>query len=166
MRNHATLLLACTLLAACDSPTGPLARPNTDVGLAVWADVQPALVSIRDPSAAIRIRIFARNPSGDTLRIRSGGPPYVFTSDPTKSRGLEESFRIAKGTDSLHAGPSIDYWGNSEYVFAPRKTEHTEEIITLRSWRQERWPLSPGTYQVRSYYNGREGRPARFIVRP
>jgi hypothetical protein len=132
----------------------------------VWAEVSPARLSIGDSTAVLRVRIYAQNPGPDSLRLRSGGPPYVFTADPAESRGLEQSFRIASTGDSLNAGPGTDYWGDSVYVFAPREGQYSEAVIRLRDWRVRGYPLAPGTLRVRSYFNGREGSGATFTLVP
>lgn len=157
-------LIVVVALAACD-PSAPL-RPNTDLGLRVWAEVEPTRISMSDSLASIHVRILARNPAFSTLRITSGGPPYRFTSDPAESRGLEHSFRIASNASPLNAGPSTDYWGQPVYVFAPFETQVADTKVTLRAWREGGWPLTPGTYWVRSYFNGREGDKATFTLVP
>lgn len=149
---------------SCDSPTAP--EPNTPIGLLVWAEVIPDSVAISDSTATLRIRVYVENPAGDTLRVTSGGPPYVFTRDPAQSRGLEESFRIASATDSLHAGPSFDYWGKAVYVFPPYDAEYTEAVISIREWRAEGWPLAPASLRVRAWFNGHEGTSAPLTFVP
>lgn len=110
--------------------------------------------------------MYVENPAAESLRITSGGPPYVFTVDPARSQGLEESFRIASTVDSLQAGPGTDYWGHPVYIFAPHDVEFTEAVVSLRDWRTGGWPLAPGTMRVRSYFNGREGTSAMFVFTP
>jgi hypothetical protein len=134
--------------------------------LRVWADVSPARLSLSDSTAALRVRIYVQNPGGDSLRLVSGGPPYVFTNDPADSRGLEQSFRIASADDLLRAGPGTDYWGNAVYTFGPRATRYTEAVIQLKDWRAQGYPLAPGVLRVRSYFNGREGSSATFTLVP
>jgi hypothetical protein len=157
-------LAVCVALAACDATTS--LQPNTDIGLRVWAEVKPTQISIHDSLASLHVRVFARNPTFSTLRITSGGPPYHFTTDPTESRGLEQGFRIANAASPLNAGPSTDYWGQPVYVFAPLEAQMAVTEVTLRAWRQGGWPLTPGTYWVRSYFNGREGERAAFTLVP
>jgi hypothetical protein len=147
---------------SCESPVAP----NTAIGLRVWADVAPSTVSIGDGTATLRIRVYVENPSGHTLRVRSGGPPYTFTSDPAKSRGLEQSFRIASATDSLNAGPAMDYWGDSVYAFPPHATRYSEATISIRDWRAGGWSATPGSFRVRSWFNGHEGSSAPFRLVP
>ena len=159
-------LAACSVLAACDTPVALRDQPNTDLGLRVWAEVVPARVSISDSLASFRVRILARNPTFRTLRITSGGPPYLFTPDPADSRGLEQGFRIANEASALNAGPNADFWGQPVYVFAPLETQVAEHEVTMRAWRQGGWPLAAGTYWVRSYFNGREGAKATFTLVP
>ena len=164
LKSYIAALIACSIAASCESPAAP--TPNTDIGLRVWADVTPARLSVSDSAALLRVRIYVQNPRADTLRLVSGGPPYVFTNDPTDSRGLEQSFRIANAEDPLWAGPGTDYWGDSVYTFAPRATHYTEAVIRLRDWRAQGYPLRPGVLRVRSYYNGREGSSATFTLQP
>jgi hypothetical protein len=149
---------------SCESPVAP--KPNTPIGLRVWTEVAPTSLSIGDSTATLRIRVYVENPAGDTLRVRSGGPPYIFTSDPAQSQGLEESFRIASATDFLNAGPDTDYWGDSVYVFPPHDMEYTEAVVSIRQWRAGGWPLIPGPLRVRSWFNGREGSSASFQLVP
>jgi hypothetical protein len=121
--RFAIRLVALAFLSACgDSIVGP----NTDVGLAVWAEVSPSTASISDTAAALRIRVYVSNTSFKEIRVRSGGPPYGFTNDPARSQGLWGSTRIANDSDPLHAGPSVDWWGDSVYVFPPRYREYNE----------------------------------------
>jgi len=157
------IALVC-MATSCDSLMAP--QPNTSSGLRVWAEVLPAHLSIADTTARIRLRIYVENPSGESISIASGGPPYVFASDPARSQGLEESFRIASATSPLNAGPNTDYWGQPAYTFAPHETEYTEAILGVRDWAAGGWALHPGPLKVRSYYNGREGAGAIFRVVP
>lgn len=160
-------LLAIPAIGAtlsCESPVAP--QPNTTIGLRVWAVVAPTRLSIRDSTATLRIRVYVANPTADTVRVTSGGPPYTFTSDPAQSRGLEGSFRIASATDPLNAGPGTDYWGDSVYVFPPHHVEYTEAVVGIRNWRAGGWSLSPGSLRVRSWFNGHEGSSAPFQVVP
>lgn len=149
---------------SCESPVAPEA--NTPIGLRVWAQVIPTRLSIADSTATLRIRVYVQNAAGDSLRLMSGAPPFVFTLDPAKSRGLAESFRIASATDSLNAGPNTDYWGDSVYVFAPHEADYTETVIDWNDWRAGGWKLGPGVFRVRSYFNGREGSSASFTLVP
>ncbi len=158
------LLLGVT---SCVEATAPAERPaNVASGLRVWATVSPASVSVRDSTRSISIRVYARNPGRDTLRIVSGGPPYVFTTDPRDSRGLSYQFRTANAADQLNAGPNADYWGQPEYVFAPHTTWYVEYRFSISSWRAGNWATTPGVYSVRSFYNGLEGEPAGFRLLP
>ena len=157
------VLVLCVSLS-CESPVAP--EPNTPIGLRVWASVAPTTLPIHDSTATVRIRIYVQNPAAESLRVTSGGPPYIFTLNPSHSQGLEESFHIASGTDSLNAGPNTDYWGQPVYVFGPHETRYTEAIVTLRQWRAGGWPLVPETLRVRSYFNGREGESASFRLVP
>lgn len=148
------------MVFGCSDSTGP-----NDSRLRIWAVVKPTVASISDTSVALTIQIHAFNPHFVTVRLK-GGPPYVFTSDPTKSQGLEEEFVIGNDANPSNAGPNTAYFGQHEYVFPPFYGEYTEEIITWKKWRAGGWPLVPGTYRVRSFYNGREGSSATFTLNP
>ena len=154
------VLLLC--LACSDSMVGP----NTDVGLSVWAEVSPTTASISDTAATLRIRVYVSNESFKEIRVVSGGPPYVFTPDPNSSKGLWGSMRIANDVDPLNAGPSVDWWGDTVYVFRPRYSEYNDDVITLKEWKVGGWPLLAGRYRIRSWFNGREGRSAAFLLTP
>lgn len=160
MRFSPIGIAAIGVVLSCEAPVAP--QPNTTIGLRVWAAVAPARLSIRDSTASLQIRVYVENPTGDTLRVRSGGPPYTFTPDPAQSQGLEQSFRIASTTNPLNAGPGADYWGDSVYVFPPHKVEYTEAVVSIRNWRAGGWSLSPGSLRVRSWFNGQEGSSAHL----
>ena len=168
MSSSTRLAFACIAIIcgglSCESPVAP--TPNTTIGLRVWAEVAPATLSIRDTAAVLRIRVYVENPAGDTLRVRSGAPPFIFTSDPTRSQGLKVSFRIASATDSLNAGPNTDYWGDSVYVFPPHDVEYTEATVSIHQWRVAGWPLVPGHLRLRAWFNGHEGSSAPFQLVP
>lgn len=140
--------------------------PNTALGLRVWAEVSPAVVRARDAAAALRIRVYTANPSGRELRIRSGGPPYVFAGDPAATRGLAQGYRLAHGDDPFTAGPTTDWGWDTVYVFRPRASEYVEATIRLRDWDSGGAPPDTGRYRVRSFFNGREGASADFRIIP
>jgi hypothetical protein len=155
--------VALAFLGACSDS---IVAPNTDIGLSVWAEVSPSTASVSDTAAALRIRLYVSNTSFKEIRVRSGGPPYGFTNDPAMSQGLWGSVRIASDSDALNAGPSVDWWGDSVYVFPPLDREYNERLWTLKEWRSLGWPLVPGRYRVRSWFNAREGRSADFVLTP
>jgi hypothetical protein len=160
--RFALLLSAIVFLCSCaDSIIGP----NTDVGLSVWTEVSPSLLSIRDTTTVLRMRVFVGNRTDHEIRVVSGGPPYVFTfgSEPRPHSGLWGSLRIARGADSLHAGPFVDWWGDSVYVFPAHHVEYNEQAMTLHEWKVGGWPLTPGAYAARGWFNGREGKSAPFL---
>jgi hypothetical protein len=138
---------------------------NTDLGLHVEARVSPRVLSMADTAARLRILVLVTNPSERDIVVVTGGPPYRITSDPTESRGLTQSFRIASADEPLNAGPSVDAWGEPVDTIRARRGEYTEDIVKLSDWRAG-WPMTAGTYRVRSYYNGREGESAVFTVTP
>lgn len=155
MRSTSGILVAAIAMG-CGAPSAPM-RANTDAGLRVWAELQPSRISLRDSNATIRVLVIAQNPGRDTIRL-PGGPPYVFVAgDPTRSRGLEHSYRIARDTNRFNAGPGVDYWGQPEYVFTPSAMKRSEGAVSIRVWRNGGWPLTVGSYRVRSYFNGQEG---------
>jgi hypothetical protein len=164
MRHTSGILMAAIALS-CAEPSAPT-QPNTDVGLRVWAELSPSRISLRDSNATVQVRVIAQNPGRDTIRL-PGGPPYVFVSgDPAQSRGLEHSYRIARDTNQFNAGPGVDYWGQPEYAFAPGAIQRSDGAVSIRVWRDGGWPLTVGTYRVRSYFNGHEGASATLTVAP
>jgi hypothetical protein len=162
MRLSQALLLTAALTACSDG----ILAPNTDVGLSVWAEVSPASLSIRDTLTPLRIRVYVANKSNHAISVVGGGPPYVFTNDPTASHGLWGSYRIANSADPLHAGPSVDWFGQPVYTFSARNAVYNETKLTLHEWKSGGWPLTPGVYWVRSWFNAREGRNAAFAITP
>jgi hypothetical protein len=162
MRRAFFLLSIFCLLGCSDS----IAGPNTDVGLSVWAEVSPASSSSQDSTTPLSLRVYVANPTYHVISVVGGGPPYVFTGDPARAVGLWGSMRIASDTSPLNAGPSADWFGDSVYVFSPRRVEYNEMRITLRDWRAGGWPVIPGVYRVRSWFNAREGKSALLTLTP
>jgi hypothetical protein len=160
--RRATLLLVAGLAVACDS-MGP---SNIDLGLRVEASVIPQVISLRDTTAVLHIRVSVSNSSEQDVVVVTGGPPYRITGDPTESQGLSQSFRIASSTDSLNAGPSVDWWGSPADTIRSRHRFVADEEVSLRQWREGGWAMQPGQYRVRGYYNGREGVAAPFTIVP
>jgi hypothetical protein len=160
-------LLLCGLVGLC-SCADSIIGPNTDVGLSVWAEVSPTFLSIRDTTTVLHMRVFVGNKTNDEIRVVSGGPPYVFTfgNEPAPHSGLWGSLRVARGADLLNAGPAVDWWGDSVYVFAAHHAEYNEQAITLREWKKRGWPLTAGNYTARAWFNGREGKSAPFFFLP
>ena len=153
-------IVSFALLASCsDLPSAP----NTDLGLAVWAEVSPSLVSASDSAATLHLRVYVRNPSARTITV-PGGPPYVFSTDPAQSRNIWGSLRIGNRTSPMNAGPNVDWWGQHVYVFAPHQTQYSEMVVTVRQWRSERWAFEPGLYRVRGWFSAHEGTPATLVV--
>lgn len=159
-------IVAVALVACGDQLLEPRVRPNTNVGLAVWTQVTPSHVKLTDTVTKIVIRLSVENPSDSAIRVRSGGPPYVFGWDPAKNRGNWGSIRIARDSNPFDAGPDIDWWGDSVYVIPPRFTQYDEDTLTLRSWKSGGWAVTPGVYTIRGWFNGREGLSALFSIDP
>ncbi|MFN2569050.1 MAG: hypothetical protein ABR564_05550 [Candidatus Dormibacteria bacterium] len=157
-----TLLLVAGLAVACDS-MGP---SNIDLGLRVEASVTPRVLSLRDTSAVLHIRVSVSNSSEHDVIVVTGGPPYRIAGDPTESQGLSQSFRIASQTEALNAGPSVDWWGSPVDTIRTRHRFVADQAITLQDWQAGGWTVQPGEYRVRGYYNGREGAAAPFSVVP
>jgi hypothetical protein len=158
-------LSAIVCLCSCgDSIIGP----NTDVGLSVWTEVSPTFLSIRDTTTVLHMRVFVGNKTNHEIRVVSGGPPYVFTfgNEPLPHSGLWGSLRIARGADLLNAGPGVDWWGDSVYVFPAHHAEYNEQAMTLREWKARGWPVTAGNYIARGWFNGREGKSALFFFVP
>lgn len=153
------------ILGACGDTASPRLDPNTPAGLRVWVEARPNQLSMRDTLATARVRIVAVNPGRDTIRL-PGGPPYIFTPDPRDSQGIEQSFRIARDTNTINAGPGVDFWGQPEYVFPPSAVNVAEYVLSLKVWRAGGWALSPGTYRLRGYFNGMEGAEALLTIVP
>jgi hypothetical protein len=139
---------------------------NTDLGLHVGAGVYPALISLGDSAAALSIRVIVSNPSDHDVIVETGGPPFLITGDPSESRGLSGSFRIASAMEALNAGPGVDWWGGAVDTFQAHHTPVLQKVLTLREWKARGWAVTPGVYRVRSYYNSHEGESQNFVVRP
>ena len=159
------LVLPLALLCACGDP---IVGPNTDVGLSVWGEVSPPIISIRDTTTVLHMRLVVANTTNREISVVSGGPPYVFTfgSEPVANSGLYGSLRIAKGSDQLNAGPGIDWWGNPVYVFPANHAQADEQAMTLHEWKTRGYPLTPGNYVLRVWFNGREGKSKPFYFVP
>jgi hypothetical protein len=160
--RRATLLLVAGLLVGCDS-MGP---SNIELGLRVEASVTPRVVSLRDSTAVLHFRVSVSNSSEQDVIVVTGGPPYRITGDPTESQGLSQSLRIASSTDSLNAGPSVDWWGSPVDTIRSRHRFVADKEITVQQWRAGGYTVQPGEYRVRGYYNGREGVAAPFSIVP
>ena len=153
------LIAFLVTVAACRDS---LVDPNTDVGLRVWTEVTPRIVSISDTAAVVRIRVYVINPSDNEVTVVSGGPPYRFTGNPLNSLGLWGSVRIASQTDSLDAGPGVDWWGQPAYMFAPHSGGYSEHTFEMKTWTSR----ALGEYRIRGWFNGREGRSTTLIIKP
>jgi hypothetical protein len=160
--RRVTLLLVAGLAVACDS-MGP---SNIDLGLRVEASVVPRVISLRDTTAVLHIRVSVSNSSEQDVIVVTGGPPYRIASDPAESQGLSQSFRIASPTEALNGGPSVDWWGSPVDTIRTRHRFVADQAITLKDWQAGGWTVQPGEYRVRGYYNGREGAAAPFKVIP
>ncbi|HKW46758.1 MAG TPA: hypothetical protein VJN70_04910 [Gemmatimonadaceae bacterium] len=162
MRIHVLLAASLGLLASCSDFT---TAPNTDLGLFVWAEVSPSVVSASDSGATLHLRVYARNPSARTIRV-PGGPPYVFSTDPATSKNIWGSLRIGNRESEMNAGPNVDWWGQHVYVFAPHETQYSEMIVTVHQWRSQGWSFASGLYRIRGWFNGHEGESAVLFATP
>lgn len=151
---------------ACAHFIDPREAANTDVGLQVWASVVPTTLSIRDTVSRLRIRISAKNPGQDTVRVDNGGSPCTTPLDPAASRGVQHSMRIADADNDLDAGPRADLCGTTLLIFPPKRTRAVDFYVTIKQWRAGGWPLVARDYRVRSYFAGYEGYSALFTLVP
>lgn len=152
----AAIAIAAALSVACVRLIDPRQAANTDVGLQVWAQTIPTELSIQDTTTIIRIRINAKNPGRDTIKVDNGGPPCAKPLDPVLGQYLMQSMRIADDDNELDAGPRGDACG-ALLVFAPRRTRTVDFFVTLKAWKAGGWPLEAKRYRVRSYFAGYEG---------
>jgi len=159
-------LLAAATVLACVHIIDPREAANTDVGLQVWAQVSPLTLSITDTVSRLRIRVSAKNPGRDTIRVVNGGLPCSATLDPVIGQGLEHSMRIADGADDLNAGPHGDTCGTLLLIFPPRRSRSIDFYVTIKGWKAGGWPLVTQTYRVRSYFAGYEGYSTIFTLVP
>ena len=165
MKKSLFLLAAATALA-CVHIIDPREAANTDVGLQVWAQVSPQTLSITDTVSRLRIRVSAKNPGRDTIRVVNGGLPCSVPLDPVGGQGLEHSMRIADDNHDLNAGPGADVCGTALLIFPPRHTRSIDFYVTIKGWKAGSWPLVAQPYRVRSYFAGYEGYSAAFTLVP
>ena len=165
-RRWAMLGAAGAIVGAAVWACADAVSPNTSLGLRVWAEVAPETVHVGDTSGLFVIRVVVSNPTSHLIRVKSGAPPFVFTADPAQSRGMEEQFRIACSRSTFACGPGSDYYGDSVYVFPPLDWYFAQDSVRLKSWTKGGYPLTPGTYTVRSWFNGHEGMSATLTLVP
>lgn len=65
----------------------------------------------------------------------------------------------------LNAGPNLTEWGTVVDTI-PGVGSYTDYVFALRQWAADGWPLVPGTYQIRVWYNMREGQAATLTLVP
>lgn len=157
-------LLAATTALACVHIIDPREAANTDVGLQVWAQVSPLTLSVTDTVSRLRIRVSAKNPGRDTIRVNNGGLPCSAPLDPVDGQGLQHSVRIADANDDLNAGPHGDVCGTALLIFPPRRTRSIDFYVTIKGWKSGGWPLVMQEYRVRSYFAGYEGNSTVFTL--
>lgn len=162
----AAIPIAAALSVACVHLIDPRQAANTDIGLQVWAQVVPIEVSVRDTVTRLRIRVSAKNPGRDTIKVNNGGPPCSVPLDPADGRYLMHSMRIADENSDLDAGPGGDVCGQTLLTFPPRRTRSVDFYITMTKWKAGGWPLTPQQYRVRSYFAGYEGYSTVFTLNP
>jgi hypothetical protein len=153
-------------LSACVHLVDPRQAANTDIGLQVWAQVVPVEFSVQDTTSRIRIRINAKNPGQDTIRVDNGGPACDKQPDPAAGRGLLFSMRIADDTHLLDAGPGADLCGTTILIFVPKKTRSWDFYVSMADWKASGIPLVTQEYRARSYFAGYEGYSALFKLVP
>jgi hypothetical protein len=153
-------------LSACVHLIDPRGAANTDIGLLVWAQVSPVTLSVSDTVTRIRVRINAKNPGQDTIRVDNGGPACDQQPDPVDGRGLLHSMRIGDDDHALDAGPGGDICGTTILTFVPKKTRSWDFYVTVNSWKASGRPLKIQEYRVRSFFAGYEGYSALFNLVP
>jgi hypothetical protein len=153
-------LLVIVMLCGCG-----MEPSNIDLGLHVEAQVYPRVVSLTDSAATLSMRVIVDNPTDRPIIVETGGPPFVITGDPTESQGLSASLRLGSAHEPLNAGPGVDWWGGSLDTIRAHRGVFYEKVVTVREWLAG-WTVVPGSYRVRSYYNGREGESQSFSVSP
>ena len=158
-------LLGALFAAACVHIIDPREAANTDVGLQVWVQVAPLTLSMRDTVTRLRIRVYAKNPGRDTIRVANGGLPCTQPLDPVTGQGLEFSARMAEDNNELNAGPPQDLCGTSLLVFSPRRQRSYDFRLSMKEW-QAGWPVVAKEYRVRSFFAGYEGYQAVVTVTP
>lgn len=163
MFRQLTAIAACAGVLSCTEAFEPV---NVDPGLNVWAEVSPAMLSIKDANRPIEVRLNVRNPTGREMRISSGGPPYVFDRNPALSKGLWGSFRIGCPEAPLNCGPNTDWFGDSVFVLPARQTVADKATFTLKEWYDGGWPITVRVYHIRVWFNGREGASATLNIVP
>ena len=162
----AAIAMAVAASTACVHLLDPRLTANTDIGLQVWAQVIPIELSVRDSVSRVRVRVSAKNPGRDTIKVDNGGPPCDTPIDPAAGRYLLHSMRIADENSDLNAGPHGDLCGQSLLVFPPRRTRSVDFVVTVKTWRDGGWALTPQRYRVRSYFAGYEGYSTVFTLLP
>lgn len=157
--------LAAALAVACVHLIDPRESANTDIGLQVWAQVTPLEISLTDTVTSVRVRINAKNPGRDTIRVNNGGPPCAMPLDPAQGRYLLHSYRVADDQSELDAGPRGDFCGQTLLIFPPRRTRSVDFRFTMKQWRGG-WAVGARQYRMRSYFAGYEGYSGVITVTP
>ena len=160
------IAIAAAASAACVHLIDPRESANTDIGLQVWAQVSPIGISASDTVTRLRVRINAKNPGRDTIRVNNGGPPCSMPLDPATGQYLMHSMRIADENSDLDAGPRGDLCGPTFLTFPPRRTRSIDFYVTMKQWKAGGWPMTPKQYRVRSYFAGYEGYSTVFTLQP
>jgi hypothetical protein len=159
MRPHVLLPLAAALLAQCSwSP-----EPNTDLGLRVYAAVQPRTVAIGDTSGVVRVLVMRAN-TGDTMivNLRDSTPDRLAQPDWFPGKGIE----VVIVTDTAAGfGPNVFTFGGSIDTVPPGVSGQYHDF-PLRDWANDGFALEPGTYEVRVWYAGYDGHPATLTLTP
>jgi hypothetical protein len=153
-------------LTACVHLIDPATAANTDIGLQVYVTVTPTELRISDTTSYIRIRVTAKNPGSDTVRVVNGGPACDKTPDPIDGTGLLWSMRIADESHVVDAGPGGDVCGMIPLTFLPKKPRSFDFFVSAKSWQASGFPIVAKEYRARSFFAGYEGYSALFRVVP
>jgi hypothetical protein len=165
IRASGTLLLIALGVGSCTDAV----EPNTDVGLRVTATVLSRSVSIGDTSGSYTVRVTLRPAHGVrlilTLVDTTAYDPVSIPTDPSAGAGQRVALRTGTAVEPFNAGPNLTEWGTIVDTI-PAGGIYSDYVVTLREWATGGWPLVPGTYQVRVWYNMREGQPATLTLVP
>ncbi len=154
--------LAVSAIVACASPL----EPNTDLGLRVYASIPVTRVSRSDLSVTFAVDICVVNSARQAVIVSLGAPSNGTLLTPRPGDGTLQAYRIANSVNTLDAGPAASSWrGSADTIPARTRSCQRFRPVEMSNWR-EGWDVPPGEYEIRSFYNGREGAAAHLIVDP